>query len=443
MSTGELWQQSGLVGLWHMSNTEDANTKLLLHLNGADDAVATTDVAAGKAMSFVGTAKLDTAQSAFGSASLLLDGNSDYLTTPHNADFAFGTGDFTIDLRVRFASVNGEQVLLAHWANPANDGWRFMWSKSNNYLLLESRVGGSTNVDAYATWAPSADTWYHLAVTRSGTTFKIFVDGTDITTGGGSDAAAMGDSAGLLYVGCDFVTGSAANFTNGWLDEVRIVKGVAKWTTAFTSPTAPYCMGGEDSSNNGILLTDNGTVTFGRALLGDGANLGAANSAKYLSTTSTLGIDGGVITMMGWFRILGTGAAAQCMLTQTNNTSKVMNRIVLYNNTTVSFQRYKVGGDNNEIAATIAPGNMWHWYCHVYDGTNVLGYLDGSLLGTVAASGNGASNDTAGFLIGARATPDLYFQGDIDEVAVFNRAWTFGEIKNYYSWAKGRMTKLL
>ena len=78
----------------------DAYTKLCSHFNGADGATDYTDPVAGAA-TFGGTAQLDTAQKEFGTAALLLDGNSDYVTYPDSDDWSFGTGDFTIDFWIR------------------------------------------------------------------------------------------------------------------------------------------------------------------------------------------------------------------------------------------------------------------------------------------------------------------------------------------------------
>ena len=85
---------------------DDSYTKALLHFNGSDTSTTFTDES-GKTWTGAVTAQLDTAQKKFGTASLLLDGDSDYISTPDHADFDVGSGDFTIDFWVRFNAVPG------------------------------------------------------------------------------------------------------------------------------------------------------------------------------------------------------------------------------------------------------------------------------------------------------------------------------------------------
>lgn len=213
----------------------DSYTKTASHFDGADGAVAYTDPIAG-AYTFVGNAQLDTAQYTFGTASLLLDGTGDYVTLPDSTDWYFGTEDFTIDCRVRFASVSGTQVIV----NQISDG--------NNYwsVNLETAgirfifvVGGVAKANYTCSWTPSINTWYHLALERTTTTAKIFIDGvlqshTEFTAFASND---VGNIASLLYIGND---GTGTAYFNGWIDEFRISKGVARWTSNFTPPISPY-----------------------------------------------------------------------------------------------------------------------------------------------------------------------------------------------------------
>jgi hypothetical protein len=86
-------------------------------------------------------------------------------------------------------------------------------------------------------WSLSINTWYHIVLVRTSNTWKFFVDGTQL----GSDASASGTmpvTAADMYIGYGTEVGGQ-NF-NGWLDEVRISKGIARWTTNFTSPTLAY-----------------------------------------------------------------------------------------------------------------------------------------------------------------------------------------------------------
>ena len=97
---------------------------------------------------------------------------------------------------------------------------------------LADRSGSVIVSAAGVTWAQQ---WYHLAFVRSGTTFYVFRDGV-LLASQGSVTGAFTNFATPLWIGNDR-NGPAVL---GHMSEVRITKGVARWTTAFTPPVAPY-----------------------------------------------------------------------------------------------------------------------------------------------------------------------------------------------------------
>jgi hypothetical protein len=213
----------------------DSFTKLLLHCDGADASTTFSDAslsARGNA-TVNGNAQVDTAQSVFGGASALFDGTGDFLSYASSADWnlgAAGSGDLTVDFRVRFAVSPGANIfiLVAGGNINAGSGWTIYYESS----LLKVYDGTNTTLS----WSPSADTWYHVAIVRSGSTLTGFVDGTSIGNFG-SDKDFNNDSVALGIGGCPVGTTFGLN---GWMDEVRISKGIARWTSNFTPPTGPY-----------------------------------------------------------------------------------------------------------------------------------------------------------------------------------------------------------
>ncbi|MBW1812137.1 MAG: baseplate J/gp47 family protein [Deltaproteobacteria bacterium] len=194
-------------------------------------------------MTAVGTAQLDTAQKVFGTASLLLDGNSDSVTTPDSDDWHFGTEDFTIDRRVRFASLTGIQIIAGQYV----DGTHYWFvQKDAAHKLHLKFVDGTAKGDYIMTsaWAGVAiDTWYHVEFARSGAEAFIFIDGisqtlTETTAFSTND---VGNLAAILTIGAQNSTG----YFNGWMDEGRIVKGIAMHNSDFTPPTLPYSGSGK------------------------------------------------------------------------------------------------------------------------------------------------------------------------------------------------------
>lgn len=158
-----------------------------------------------------------------------------------NTGFDFGSGDFTIECFARFVSGNG---------TPA---WHILdaWQTGTQRFLL--RYSSSTDIEffAYPLFSASANkalsspytwvsgTWVHLAVTRQGVNWRLFIDGTLVALNGvaqSNETGAIATGTTALYIG-----NSTSN--DGWggqIDCVRFTKGYALYTTAFTPSTVPF-----------------------------------------------------------------------------------------------------------------------------------------------------------------------------------------------------------
>jgi len=204
--------------------TSDANTKLLLHFDGDVSTSAHVVTSNGNPQLNAVTTKWN--------GSMYFDGNGDYLTIPDSDDWNFGSGDFTIDGWVNFSSVAGQQFIFnqrddanhAHELN-LNIG-AFKWAAYNGGALWEfSRVVSL-----------SIDTWYHVAAVRYGNSLRLYLDGQLL----GNAHSFSGTSPNLS---APFEIGRWSGgglYLNGYLDELRISKGIARWTTDFTPETGPY-----------------------------------------------------------------------------------------------------------------------------------------------------------------------------------------------------------
>lgn len=209
----------------------DSYTKLLLKFNGVDGAQAYT-AETGQTVTFAGTAQLDTAQSKFGGSSLLLDGNSDYVTVPDSNDWYFGTGDFTIDCWVRFNSTGTDQVFIGQRTDPIAV-WYFLVRGDDGSLDIGAVINNVTTINiASNTLSWETGTWYHLALVRNGNNFYIFRDG--IRVHSATSSGSMPNSSNPLAIG---VYGNlASNHLDGHMENVRVSKGIARWTSNFTPP---------------------------------------------------------------------------------------------------------------------------------------------------------------------------------------------------------------
>lgn len=217
----------------------DADTVFLLHMDGTDASTTFTDSSnSAHTVTVAGNSQIDTAQSEFGGASGLFDGTGDSLSIADSANWNFGSGDLTIDLWVRFNSVNAPNFYSQYVDN--NNRFAFRLNGAGNLQFFI--ISGGTTLANYATATPpgfTTATWYHLALVRSGTSVFIFVNGVSqtLTVSTAISTNSVPDLAAVLHIGS---TDGAVNDFNGWIDEYRVIKGTAVWTSNFTSPTSAY-----------------------------------------------------------------------------------------------------------------------------------------------------------------------------------------------------------
>ena len=206
---------------------------LLHHYDGTDGSTTITDSSASAhTFTCVNQAQLDTAQFKFGTASLLLDGTDDYLNGDGSSDFAFGTGDFTVDCWIRLNAVGAFQMI---YAAPTlalyNGSFPQLLVRNDNFIAMVSQGG----YQIIGTTALTTGIWYHVALVKYKSSTKLYLNGaqegsTLVDTDNYSNDT-NGPRIGANYtVSDDF---------NGWIDELRVVKGEALWTTNFQPPTSP------------------------------------------------------------------------------------------------------------------------------------------------------------------------------------------------------------
>lgn len=181
-------------------------------------------------------AKVDTSQSRFGGTSVSFEGSGGPIQLFEKKGLAFGSTDFTVDFWVRFANIYGNQVLVGYPYYSPDKAWQIAWEEEFNSLKFSYSTDGSDNTDVRFPWSPSTDTWYHIAIIRKGSDLKAFVDGSLIGRKHHMGDASIHDSKDALLIGS---RGTEEHF-NGWLDEIRISKGIARWTSNFAPPSSEY-----------------------------------------------------------------------------------------------------------------------------------------------------------------------------------------------------------
>ena len=211
----------------------------LLHFNGTDGSTSIVD-ASGKAWSVAGTAAIRTAQSKFGGASLRLAGGSDEVVAASGYSWAWGTGDFTVECFVRPDSVASYMNILAT-GDYATSQFELRISDAGKLQCFISEGTNALGLLAGSTTLAAA-TWQHVAVTRQGGIVRMFLDGALQATSGATSISIM--PTGLGRIGKR--NGTTAVSFSGYIDEMRVSIGVARYTAAFTPPAAElaYVAGG-------------------------------------------------------------------------------------------------------------------------------------------------------------------------------------------------------
>jgi hypothetical protein len=184
----------------------------------------------------VGNAQISTSVKKYGTGSLAFDGNGDYLVAPSSVQYAFQSGDLTIEMWVYPSAVSAVQYLIdtRDPGNTASAGIQWFVSSSAKFGVYV----GTTAVITASTSSLSASTWTHLALVKNGSTWKIYINGTaDATTGTNSTALTQGFMT--IACSCNQRAATTTDKFGGYIDDLRISK-VARYTTNFTAPTAEF-----------------------------------------------------------------------------------------------------------------------------------------------------------------------------------------------------------
>jgi len=210
--------------------TAITNTSLLL--KGTNAGIIDKSQAA-KSITLNGDVKSSTTQTKYLTSSMYFDGSGDYLTSPDNDLYEMGSADFTVELWVYCTGDTGTwQALVGKGAAGTYSPFTlYRNSDGNGYLY------GSTNGTSWAVsnsfGALSTNTWYHLALTRSGNTWTVYKDG--VSSYSTTISGSVYNNSTALGIG-----GRSDNteLFQGYISDVRITKGLARYTANFTPPSA-------------------------------------------------------------------------------------------------------------------------------------------------------------------------------------------------------------
>ena len=353
------------------------------------------------------------------------DGTGDYLTVPDNDAWSFGTGDFTVECWYYPTGTASQQIIIGQWSGSTGSttlSWVLLTSNNSSVFLRAAASSDGSNVlfDLVSTSALTLNSWNHVALVRSGTTFQLYLNGAVASSGSTTSAASLYNATNALSIGS---SSAGTQPAAGFISNVRILKGKAQYTgSTYTAPTAPLTA----ISNTQLLtcqsnrLIDKSLNNFSITRFGDTA-VSTTSPFNYYTTYNTL-VHGG----SGWFdgsgdylsiptnattALLSNNFTMECWLYFTNPTAVAVQCI--YSNYTAwaanSFFWGKHSGNSgfvtvyiNNFNASVAllaesslpPGNQWVHYALVRNGNTFSLYRNGilSTSGTFTGSSTGSTN---------------------------------------------------
>lgn len=210
---------------------------ILLNLNGSNGSTTFTNGGALSAVTFSasGGATISTAQSKFGGASLSCAGGTQWITSTANAGLAHGTADFTLEFWLfNSSALSGSNYMFRTSSGTATGDGIIMGAGSTPGVYISSSSGSWNIISNGAMTGITTNTWQHIAITRNGSTFRGFVDGTQRWTA--TSSASIFQSANVFRIGAVNPTGTTG--IDGYIDDFRYVSGFCAYTANFTPPAA-------------------------------------------------------------------------------------------------------------------------------------------------------------------------------------------------------------
>lgn len=395
-----------------------------------------------------GTVTIDSNVKKFNNSSIKFGGaKTDYITVANSTLFSF-PGDFTIEFWT-YANQWGQQNgFTAYFSNDTLD--RFQLGVYPNNANIQLYLNGSLFIQGSLS-SSIVGRWMHIAIVRSGTTIKIYEDGTSRASG----TSSYSIPTVLLYIARQLPRSPIdyAGSLDGYIDDLKITK-YAKYTSNFTPPSTPlslpntatdltiskfpvsYSSGVTFSSSNGGSMSLNGTT-----------GSGVTNSILSVGPTSTF-------TICAWAKWNTTATAggarrpAVSLSTVTNGFEFTVGFPYTYSSSKLGIEVGKAGVASQIAYSTnSAPTGVWYHLAGVFMNGSGNFYLNGVYQSTVTYSAtiNSATTATGNWLIGT----ELYngttssntigpMNGNVGPVQVYNRTLSAGEIAQNYNALKGR-----
>ena len=217
--------------------TAVTNTSLLCNMSNA----GITDSAMMNDFITVGSAQVSTVTKKYGSGSLYFNGSTSNLYTVTKPSLIFGTSTFTIEMWINSGANGTGTRAMGNGANGswASGNWVFTTSSgyNSNKFIFDCYNYAASGDMLVSTTASNDSAWHHITIVRNGNTWTMYVDGNSQSTVTSSVSLDNG-SSWPLSIGWDGISGDG--YWAGYMDDLRITKGFARYTANFTPPTSQF-----------------------------------------------------------------------------------------------------------------------------------------------------------------------------------------------------------
>jgi hypothetical protein len=179
-------------------------------------------------------AQIDTSIVKYGTGAMEFDGTGDFLRGPYTENFSFGTGDFTVEMWINLSAAQSNFGLISTYLGSTTTAG-YVFRLSSTGLRFVYRSGTTTDNIVDRTFSFSTRVWYFLTFVRSSGVYSVYVDGSLVGSTQSITTAINAETTAPFIVGA---SGASSEFMNGLIDDLRITKGIARYTANFIPPIA-------------------------------------------------------------------------------------------------------------------------------------------------------------------------------------------------------------
>jgi len=336
-----------------------------------------------KAVTSNGNAAGSGGQSNFYTRSFYFNASGDKLTVPNSSgDFDFGSGDFTIESYVYIdGEYQGDAIINLYNYTNNRRAWNYYFQGNDDGFEFLISTDGSSQIKRLDSDVPiQKNKWVHVAVTKASNVYRMFFDGIQVDSATVSETIyGTGTTSDSVGIG-DYAHTNAEPF-NGYLSDIRIYKGVAKYTSNFVVPATfpnvlPDTPSGVSGGSKLTKITD-GAVAFD----GSGDSLSLAYNADW-----TLGTTWTIEAFIYLNAISNSYSVIASQHTGSSGGNIWFFAVSGTSNGTVSYRKglewYSSGGQINSSGNPVIDVNRWYHVAISSNSGTATMYVDGKSVGS-------------------------------------------------------------